>query len=130
MAGLGLDAAIMTGAPDQLKARMGWFAYVVSAVRHLFRFPATRVQISVDGAPYVKHRARTVVVGNVGYLQAGIPLIPEAVIDDGRLDVVVLAPGRQSGWVRVAARLFTKRKRTDARLDRMTGREVVVRADR
>src|SRR5699024_1801540 len=60
----------------------------------------------------------------------GIPLIPEAVIDDGRLDVVVLAPGRQSGWVRVAARLFTKRKRTDARLDRMTGREVAVRADR
>ncbi|MGH3423898.1 MAG: diacylglycerol/lipid kinase family protein, partial [Nocardioidaceae bacterium] len=130
MAGLGLDAAIMTGAPDRLKAKMGWFAYVVSAVRHLFAFPATRVQISVDGGPFVKRRARTVVIGNVGYLQAGIPLLPDAVIDDGQLDVVVIAPSRRSGWLRVALRVFTKRKRTDARLDRMTGREVVVRADR
>lgn len=130
MAGLGLDAAIMTGAPDELKAKMGWLAYVVSGLRQLFRFPATRVQISIDGGPFVKRRARTVVIGNVGYLQAGIPLLPDAVIDDGKLDVVVVAPAKHSGWVRVAARLFTKRKRVDERLDRMIGREVVVRADK
>jgi YegS/Rv2252/BmrU family lipid kinase len=127
MAGLGLDAAIMDGAPDALKAKIGWPAYVVAGARQL-RYPAVRVDISIDGAEPVRRRARTVVIGNVGFLQAGIPLLPDAEIDDGLLDVVVVAPRRFLGWVPVAARVMTKRRRTDERLDRFTGRRVVVRA--
>lgn len=129
MAGLGLDAAIMTGAADELKARVGWLAYFVSGVRHL-RYPATRVAVAVDGQPLVKHRARTVLVGNVGYLQGGIPLLPDARIDDGVLDVVVIAPTRTAGWVRVIVRVLTRGRQTDARLARLTGHGVVVRADK
>ncbi len=125
MAGLGLDAAIMDGAPDALKARIGWTAYVVAGARHL-RFPAVRVDISVDGAEPVRRRARTVVIGNVGSLQAGIPLLPDALIDDGQLDVVVIAPRRLFGWVPLALRIFSRGKRTDERLDRFTGRSVVL----
>ena len=102
MAGLGLDAAIMAGAPDALKARIGWTAYVVAGARHL-RYPAVRVDISVDGAEPVRRRARTVVIGNVGSLQAGIPLLPDALIDDGLIDVVVIAPRRLFGWVAAGA---------------------------
>ena len=93
MGGLGFDAAIMAGASEALKQRMGWRAYVVSGMRNL-RYPARRVEVSVDGGPYMRYRARTVVVGNVGLLQAGIPLLPDARVDDGRLDVVVVAPQR------------------------------------
>ena len=127
MAGLGLDAAIMAGAPDALKARIGWPAYVVAGARQL-RYPAVRVDISVDGAEPVRRRARTVVIGNVGSLQAGIPLLPDAKIDDGLLDVVVIAPRRFFGWVPVAARVMTRRRRTDDRLDRYTGRTVSITA--
>ncbi|MGI8986741.1 MAG: diacylglycerol kinase family protein [Nocardioidaceae bacterium] len=129
MAGLGLDAAIMEGAREQLKARMGWTAYVVSALRQV-RYPAVTLEISVDGRPPVRRRARTVVVGNVGSLQAGIPLLPDARIDDGMLDVVVIAPGRLLGWLPLVARVLARGRRTDDRLDRMTGRSVVVRAER
>ncbi len=125
MAGLGLDAAIMDGAPDALKARLGWTAYVLAGARHL-RYPATRFDISIDGAEPVRRRARTVVIGNVGLLQAGIPLLPDALIDDGLLDVVVIAPRRLFGWVPLALRVFTRGKRTDALLDRFTGRSVVL----
>lgn len=125
MAGLGLDAAIMDAAPDALKAKIGWTAYVVAGAKHL-RYPAVRVDISVDGAEPVRRRARTVVIGNVGSLQAGIPLLPDAEIDDGRLDVVVVAPRRFFGWVPVAARVVTRRRRTDEKLDRYTGRSVVI----
>jgi diacylglycerol kinase family enzyme/membrane-associated phospholipid phosphatase len=127
MAGLGLDAAIMAGAPEHLKARMGWPAYVVAAARHV-RYPAIRVEITVDGGPVERYRARTVVIGNVGYLQAGIPLLPDAAIDDGLLDVVVIAPRRTLGWFALVARVMLRRRQTDDRLDRMTGRSVVVRA--
>jgi diacylglycerol kinase family enzyme/membrane-associated phospholipid phosphatase len=129
MAGLGLDAAIMEGAPDELKARMGWSAYVVSALRQL-RYPAVTVEISVDDAPPVRRRARTVVIGNVGYLQAGIPLLPDASIDDGHLDVVVIAPRRSLGWLSLVVRVMSRGRRTDDRLDRMTGRTVTLRAER
>ena len=125
MAGLGLDAAIMAGAPDALKARIGWSAYVVAGARHL-RYPAVRVDISVDGAEPVRRRARTVVIGNVGSLQAGIPLLPDALIDDGLIDVVVIAPRRLFGWVGLALRIFSRGKRVDERLDRYTGKSVVL----
>jgi diacylglycerol kinase family enzyme/membrane-associated phospholipid phosphatase len=127
MAGLGLDAAIMAGAPDALKARIGWPAYVVAGARQL-RYPAVRVDISVDGAEPVRRRARTVVIGNVGSLQAGIPLLPDALIDDGVLDVVVIAPRQLFGWVGLALRVLTRHRRTDDRLDRFTGRSVSITA--
>ena len=127
MAGLGLDAAIMEGAPDALKARIGWTAYVVAGARQL-RYPAVRIDIKMDDEEPVRRRARTVVIGNVGSLQAGIPLLPDAEIDDGLLDVVVIAPRRFFGWVPLAARVMTRRRRTDERLDRFTGRKVVLTA--
>ena len=127
MAGMGFDAAIMEGASEQIKARVGWLAYVVSALRNLM-FPAVRVEVSVDGGPWSKHRARTVVIGNVGYLQAGMPLLPDATIDDGILDVVILHPRRFLSWIPLAVRVLSKHKRTDDTINRLTGRTVSVRA--
>jgi diacylglycerol kinase family enzyme len=129
MGGLGLDAAIMAGAPDQLKARMGWPAYVVSALRQL-QHPATWVEVSVDDRPPVRRKVRTVVIGNVGSLQAGIPLLPDALIDDGRLDVVVIAPRHTVGWLRLVVRVLRRTRRTDEHLDRMTGQRVSIRAEK
>ena len=127
MAGMGFDAAIMEGANEQIKAKVGWLAYVVSGLKNLM-FPAVRIEISVDDGPWTKHRARTVVIGNVGYLQAGIPLLPDATIDDGILDVVILHPRRFLSWIPLAVRVLSKHKRTDETINRMTGRTVSVRA--
>jgi diacylglycerol kinase family enzyme len=127
MAGMGFDAAIMEGVNEDFKAKVGWLAYVWSALKALM-FPAIRVEVSVDDGPFTKHRARTLVIGNVGHLQAGMPLIPDAAIDDGQLDVVLLYPRRFLSWLPVAARVLTKNPRTDESITRMTGRTVVVRA--
>jgi YegS/Rv2252/BmrU family lipid kinase len=126
MAGLGFDAAIMEGVSENIKARVGWLAYVWSALKSLM-FPAIRVEVSVDGAAFTRHRARTIVIGNVGFLQAGMPLIPDASIDDGQLDVVLLYPRRFLSWLPLAVRVLTRNKRTDETITRMTGRQVVVR---
>ena len=127
MAGMGFDAAIMEGVNETIKAKVGWLAYVWSALKSLM-FPAIRVEISVDGEEFTRHRARTIVIGNVGFLQGGMPLIPDASIDDGKLDVVLLYPRRFLSWVPLAARVLTRNKRTDELITRMTGREVVVRS--
>ena len=127
MAGMGFDAAIMEGVNEDFKAKVGWLAYVVTGLRSLM-FPAVRVEVSIDGGEFTKHRARTVVVGNVGYLQAGIPMLPDAAIDDGLLDVVLLHPRRFLSWIPLAFRLLAKRAKTDDTINRMQGRTVVVRA--
>ncbi len=129
MAGLGMDAEIMTGVDDQLKQRVGWFAYFVSGIKAL-RFPAMRVEVSVDDGEFKKFRARTVVVGNVGFLQGGIPLLPDAQIDDGMLDVVVIAPKRFIGWLAIIVRVFGRQRRTNKRLDRLAGQKVIIRAEK
>ena len=127
MAGMGFDAAIMEGVNEDIKKKVGWIAYVFSGLKSLM-FPAVRIEISVDGGEFTKHRARTVVVGNVGFLQAGLPLLPDAAIDDGLLDVVILYPRRFLSWVPLAIRVLTKRARTDDTINRMIGRTVVIRA--
>jgi diacylglycerol kinase family enzyme len=127
MAGMGLDAAMMEGVNEQFKAKVGWFAYVVSGVKALMS-PVVRMEVSIDEGELTTHRARTVVVGNVGYLQAGMPLLPDASIDDGLLDVVLLHPKRFLSWVPLAYRVLAKRPRTDETITRMRGRTVTIRA--
>jgi YegS/Rv2252/BmrU family lipid kinase len=127
MAGMGFDAAIMEGANEQIKAKVGWLAYVVSGMRNIM-FPAVRLEVSVDDGEWTRHSARTVVIGNVGYLQAGMPLLPDAAIDDGVLDAVLLHPSRFLSWIPLAVRVLSRGKRTDDLLNRMTGRRISVRA--
>jgi YegS/Rv2252/BmrU family lipid kinase len=126
MGGMGFDAAIMEGAGDAIKAKIGWLAYFVSGLRQL-RSPSFRVEISIDDGPFTKHRALTVVVGNVGYLTAGIPLLPDATIDDGVLDVVIVSPRRFLSWLPLLWRVLSKRRHVDEELNRMTGKKVVLR---
>ena len=106
MAGVGLDAAMMDFTPERLKSAVGWPAYLVGAVRAL-RHSVMTVELSLDGGPPRRQRARMVLVGNVGRLQGGVDLLPGARPDDGRLDLCVLAPKGISGWVRAAVSTAT-----------------------
>ncbi len=128
MAGTGFDAAMMADAPGRLKAAVGWPAYVVSGVRHL-RDPPMTVELRLDGGAPLTRRARGIVVGNVGTLQAGLRLLPAAAPDDGLLDVVVLSPQRLRDWARMVAGLLARRD-GERDLERFQVRRVELRTDR
>ncbi|MER5726930.1 diacylglycerol kinase family protein [Streptomyces sp. NPDC002138] len=113
MAGAGFDAAMVQDASPRLKSRMGWAAYVVSALRHLGD-PGIRLTIRLDGGRRLRRRARMVVIGNVGVLQGGLPLLPEARADSGRFDVVLFAPSGPAGWLAAAAHLARRALRKAA----------------
>jgi diacylglycerol kinase family enzyme len=85
-----------------------------------------KVSITMDDGEPVQRRAKTVVVGNVGHLQANIPLLPDAEPDDGTLDVVVIAPRRITQWPRLFVRVVTRRRRTDVYLERFRGQRVEI----
>jgi undecaprenyl-diphosphatase len=128
MAGMGLDAEMIHDAPDRLKARLGWPAYVVAAVRHLCQ-PPMRVQIRVDEAQPVTRDARAVLIGNVGKLQGGMRVIPQAQPDDGVLDVAVLKPPTRRSWFPLAWSLL-RRRPTTPNLETLRGKHIEIVSDR
>jgi diacylglycerol kinase family enzyme len=129
MAGAGFDAAMMRDAPEGLKAAVGWPAYLVGGARGMRRQRA-RLELVVDGGAPVRARVRTVLVGNLGKLQGGLELLPDARPDDGLLDVALVAPRNPFDWARLAWRGLTGRHRTDHRLRTWQAREVDVRLQR
>ena len=127
MAGLGFDAAMMRDAPEGLKKKVGWPAYVVSATKHL-RGRGIRVTLTLDDGEPLNRRVRTVVVGNVGRLQGNFPLLPDAVPDDGVLDVVVIATRNILDWARVGTRVLRRADVPDRRMERFTAKHVLIEA--
>jgi YegS/Rv2252/BmrU family lipid kinase len=127
MAGIGLDAKMMDGTSEALKKRLGWAAYGVSALRYLRDRPM-RVRLRADGEPPLRRRAVGIIVGNVGWLQGGVPLLPEAQPDDGRLDVLVLTARGWTGWLALAAHVLLRR--STSRVARLVIRELRIDVDR
>jgi diacylglycerol kinase family enzyme len=123
MAGIGFDAKMLAGASEELKKQMGWAAYVLSALRHLGDRPV-RMVLRTDSGPPRRQWASGVIVGNVGSLQGNVRLLPDAVPDDGVLDVAVLAAWGWAGWLRLATDVLLGRK--TGRLGRLACRELLV----
>ena len=73
--------------------------------------------------------ARSVTVGNSGALPGGFPIMPDALLDDGMLDVLILAPAGPFGWADVAYRVLTRSRRDDIRLERYRARTVEIQAN-
>ncbi|GAB2591793.1 bifunctional phosphatase PAP2/diacylglycerol kinase family protein [Microlunatus antarcticus] len=129
MAGIGVDAAIMESTNADLKKAVGSAAYFVAAAQNA-NHKALLTRIQVDDGEVVERLAHVIVVGNVGFLQGNLPLIPDARPDDGLLDVLIASPVTFRDWARVFRRVVTRRHREDAQLDRFTGRKVTITVDR
>lgn len=128
MAGMGFDAEMLAATPEPLKKRIGWLAYVWAGLGRLRDRPI-RVTIRLDSAAPIRRRARTVLVGNVGRLQGGVPLLPDAEPDDGYLDVAVLTPHRLRHWLALAWGVLSRRRQV-ARMETFRARRVEIISDR
>jgi diacylglycerol kinase (ATP) len=106
MGGVGLDAKIMSNTDEDLKAKVGWLAYAKALFSTLRTRDALRLRYRLDAGRTHSTRAEAIIVGNCGSLPAKILLLPDAVVDDGFLDVVVLTPERIRGWLGLIVKIF------------------------
>ena len=127
MAGIGLDAEVVAATPRLLKRRAGWLAYAAAGIMHL-PGRGERFTVRLDDDEPLARQARCVVVGNAGLLPGGFTLLPRARLDDGLLDVGILAPSGPAGWLRVAHRVLTGSGRDGRQLERHQARRVEIRA--
>lgn len=122
LAGIGLDADIMGDTDEDLKKSIGPAAYVIAGASHLDAKPM-QVTITVDDADPVEADASLVSVGNVGELQKGVSIMPDASAHDGRLDVLVATPHSRLEMAQMVTDLITDN--TDGtNIARYTGKRV------
>ncbi|WP_395244640.1 diacylglycerol/lipid kinase family protein [Agromyces sp. MMS24-K17] len=105
MSGVGIDASMISNTNPDLKKRVGWLAYVDAGLRVLPTSNPFRVTYRIDDGRHHRPKASSILVANLGYLPGNIELIPDAELDDGALDVVVLQPRNLFGWLFVWRRI-------------------------
>ncbi|MFT4215819.1 MAG: diacylglycerol kinase family protein [Micropruina sp.] len=124
MAGIGLDARIMSGTDEGLKKVLGPAAYVMAA-GDAASLPSFDVTIALDDDEPIQRHAGLVMVGNVGQLQGNVQLLPDAQFDDGLLDLFVASPTSLADWLRITTSVLLPVPEA-SEIDRGQGRSVVI----
>lgn len=99
MVGFGLDAQMLAETDDDLKSRAGWLAYVAAMGRALSTSSVLSVSVAVDDDEAEEVEAHTLLIGNCGAIQGGVTLFPDAELDDGQLDLLVLSAAGPLEWM-------------------------------
>ena len=113
---LGFGATIDLG--PSLKRSLGSRAYTVAAIGEVGRLRAHRVSIRLEGEA-LELEAYLVAVANGAFMGGGIAIAPDARIDDGELDLIIVPRAPPLRLVRAAAAILRGRQRP--------GRDVIVR---
>lgn len=132
MAGMGLDAVMIRSTDNDLKATLGWLGYLEGVRRAIVGAKGARYTVIVDDSDTaIRQKAVGVVVANVGKLVGGLTLTSTAVPDDGRFDVVILAPhGRILHWLTMVAHVVLRRLPEDRNVHVTQAHNVKIHSDR
>lgn len=99
MVGFGVDAQMLVETDDDLKDRAGWLAYIEAMGRALAGTEMTSISLTLDDEEAREVQGHTLLIGNCGMLQGGIPLLPDAELDDGRLDLLLISADGALQWM-------------------------------
>jgi len=140
MAGLGLDAKMLASTDDELKKKLGWLAYVKALLVVGSDDRELHFRYRLGTKPEQSLRAHTIMISNCGSLPGRIELVPDASLDDGVFDVVVLKPTGVWGWMQILGKVVWEngvlsrtpvgrkfRTREVDALNYATGTELVIR---
>lgn len=103
--------------------------YPYAAIRALATFRPTQMQVDLDGERHQVGVA-TVVAANSAFYGSGMKIAPGAVIDDGRLDIVMIAAASKLDLIRSLPKVYDGRH---VHLDEVTvlrGQELTLASDR
>ncbi len=93
VASMGMSAVAVRWVDAQgRRGRRNRLSYLLSVFVGLLRYRVASVEVRVDGALLVHAPLQTIAVANGAFFGGGMPVAPEARLDDGLLDVVCIAP--------------------------------------
>lgn len=99
MVGFGVDAQMLVETDDDLKDKAGWLAYVEAMGRAMAGTEMTGITITLDDDESHNVRGHTLLIGNCGMVQGGVRLLPDAKLDDGLLDLLLVSSEGPLQWL-------------------------------
>ena len=99
----GLSAKVRRKLRRDEKRLLGPLAYLVAFARSVRRIPWYRLDLKVDGEE-IRAYGFTVVIGNGKFIAGGHPVVPEALLDDGKMDLSIVTA--ESFWDKVSLTLL------------------------
>jgi lipid kinase YegS len=85
----GFGSRVTVETDPQLKRRLGGLAYALTGIAHFTELAANRGRIRAENFSW-EGRFVALAIGNGRQAGGGVPLCPEALIDDGELDLMIL----------------------------------------
>ena len=93
VAGVGFDAAVIRNMQHSAyKKKFGATAYLFTLMRAFFKYKSTGVKLWVDDRLVYNNLLLSIAIGVGRYNGGGIQQLPEAVVDDGLLDLTLIRP--------------------------------------
>jgi diacylglycerol kinase (ATP) len=87
--GIGFDAQVATAMARRRGWQTGRAGYLLTTLTELRRFDNRHLRIVLDGEP-LERRALFVAIANGAYYGGGMRIAPDAMVDDGWLDVCIV----------------------------------------
>ena len=129
VASVGLASKVAKGQSKDMKRRWRVFAYAIALLQAVRSLQPFFVKLELDGKPAWSGQVYQVSVGNGRFHGGGLTVAEHAVIDDGRLDLYLVYPGRF--WQLVASLLHLKfRLKKPDILKQLSATMVCLRTDR
>ena len=113
---------------DRARWLPGRVQYPYAALRALASYTPSRYRVVVDGASH-EYAAATVVVASSAYYGKGMRIAPDAAIDDGLLDVVVIEAASRPALMRALPTVYDGRHVERPEVHVLRGRRVELQAD-
>ncbi len=123
----GFDAVVNERA-NLMRWPRGRSRYNLALLRELAVLKPISYRLAFDGVAS-ETRAMLVAVGNNVSLGGGMRLLPDAKLDDGLLDVLVVQPMSRAAFLRIFPRVFKGTHLGDARVSVVRARSIRIEAD-
>lgn len=103
----GFGSRVTVETDPELKKRLGGLAYVLTGISHFAEVSANTGRFRAEGFTW-EGRFVAVAIGNGRQAGGGVPLCPDALIDDGQLDLMILPELDRATRFDAFARLLRK----------------------
>jgi YegS/Rv2252/BmrU family lipid kinase len=121
--GVGLDATMISEAPDRLKKRFGFMAYVIGGYKAVLRNQKFKLRLTVDGVLF-ERTASAILIANFGAVLNDLVAFGEGIVhDDGLLNACVFSPDNLWDALRILLKMLRKDFSPDPCLFYRSGRE-------
>ncbi len=129
VAGLGLDGATVDRVNRTSKALGGFISFLWATIATLALYKNQKMQIIVDEQEICNEPVTVVVFGNGQYFGGGMHIAPNASVDDGLLDIIILRDLSKLNLLLSLPRVYKGSHLTHGRITSLRGKKVRVFAD-